>query len=1035
MEGGLDGVEGLLGPKINCFSKHKITIIVSFVIILLIVATIILILVLTRKSDDEKNSFDILKNDADFIKPNIKLNAEFKLVKTKNGMIGLLIYDKYTKYSHINLNIPNGSYTETVPGLAHFGEHMVSGGSEKYPNIYPVYNPVIGGVSGAVDNAYTSGNLQVYYMTVPYNFLLEETMDFLMDSFRYPLYSEEVVKKEIQAVNAEFYLRINQMGRIFLYLLQDLASDRTSFNGMTCGNNETLRPNESESLSKKLKGYHMLIKRPDNIFFTLYSNTTMDKLEKYTEKYFSYTMHQYKDDEIDVEDKQKLIENAENIGKMDIFDEKLYNHGIYYNSNSKLNMLYIIFNIGKIDYQKIEFDIMEYFIYLFHSKSLNNILLEKNYIIDYDAQHFIELENNNLAAVIISLTDLGVENIAEILLIIYKYIEIIKKNGYEKNLFDNFIKYKKSQQILKFNKDYFSDIDQGFLNEVIRNYRLFGVDKMFNYGAPNEENYNEEILKEFFNQFQYERSFFGININITIQDFKEKAYLESPTIKTYKYYKRDYLYGKIPDELKTKINDSSYDIENLKIREINKYFGEKFDKVVPCYKEKKNKCVDLNEFDFNKENAYKGTLLEENENYTTIYQIDKSSESYIVNSNLGFQLNDQMNYRILITALLSIRFEDINELSNIKVSEGKNNIYYFQIKSFSDNTEIIIEDIIKSLNKEITEKELNAVKNYIKVNIISKSEVSLSDYTISLYSEFMKGEKQQSTIDSDLKIIDQLDLNEFKENYEETFLNNIKQITFKIAGNIEKKTVESIHKTIKNSFTINLKDNVLLKQEPTLNENSSYIINYYQKSEIIEDPNNSIVVIYKFEKKYYHLMVVLASCLRGFGTPQLRFEYSNAYTPIIHMEDEEIFGIFEQGTYKEVGDMEDDINKVLNKLVKGELECPNYSNIVQSFMLGNTVVEKNQDNLFKEFISENKLNNLKAEYISVPWTFKELVKMVSPIFLNPKRFTFLVVRPGISDSDFTKFIKNRQENAKYILNETMTIEHTDDITYWVNKKN
>ena len=135
---------------------------------------------------------------------------------------------------------------------------------------------------------------------------------------------------------------------------------------MTCGNNETLRPNESESLSKKLKGYHMLIKRPDNIFFTLYSNTTMDKLEKYTEKYFSYTMHQYKDDEIDVEDKQKLIENAENIGKMDIFDEKLYNHGIYYNSNSKLNMLYIIFNIGKIDYQKIEFDIMEYFILFFH---------------------------------------------------------------------------------------------------------------------------------------------------------------------------------------------------------------------------------------------------------------------------------------------------------------------------------------------------------------------------------------------------------------------------------------------------------------------------------------------------------------------------------------------------------------------------------------------------------------------------------------------------------------------------------------------
>ena len=83
------------------------------------------------------------------------------------------------------------------------------------------------------------------------------------------------------------------------------------YENMKCGNNETLRPNESESLSKKLKGYHMLIKRPDNIFFTLYSNTTMDKLEKYTEKYFSYTMHQYKDDEIDVEDNDECEKHCD----------------------------------------------------------------------------------------------------------------------------------------------------------------------------------------------------------------------------------------------------------------------------------------------------------------------------------------------------------------------------------------------------------------------------------------------------------------------------------------------------------------------------------------------------------------------------------------------------------------------------------------------------------------------------------------------------------------------------------------------------
>ena len=60
--------------------------------------------------------------------------------------------------------------------------------------------------------------------------------------------------------------------------------------------------------------------------------------------------------------------------------------------------------------------------------------------------------------------------------------------------------------------------------------------------------------------------------------------------------------------------------------------------------------------------------------------------------------------------------------------------------------------------------------------------------------------------------------------------------------------------------------------------------------------------------------------------------------------------------------------------------------------------------------------------------------MVSPIFKNPKRFSFLIVRPGISDGDFQKLFKNRSENLKYKLNESIKIEHTVNIDYWVNRQ-
>lgn len=269
--------EPLIGKKFSCFSKHWKTIVVAFVIVVAVTAAIVLAVVLTKNEDSNETKenkepvvlpFQILKNDSDLIKPNIKFNCEFQLVKTKNGMVGLLLNYPYSDYSEVYLNMPNGSYTETVPGIAHFGEHMVLGGCEKYPNMVPVYNPIIGGLYKANMNAATFGQEQYYYMKVPYTYLFEQTIDLMVELFRYPFYDKNTVKKEIQAVNSEFYLKINNRNNKLMFLLQHLSSTKTSFNGMFMGNNETLNPEKSEELAKKLRGYHSLIKRPENIFFT-----------------------------------------------------------------------------------------------------------------------------------------------------------------------------------------------------------------------------------------------------------------------------------------------------------------------------------------------------------------------------------------------------------------------------------------------------------------------------------------------------------------------------------------------------------------------------------------------------------------------------------------------------------------------------------------------------------------------------------------------------------------------------------------------
>ena len=62
-------------------------------------------------------------------------------------------------------------------------------------------------------------------------------------------------------------------------------------------------------------------------------------------------------------------------------------------------------------------------------------------------------------------------------------------------------------------------------------------------------------------------------------------------------------------------------IEKLKIRDTSLYFSANYNQaVIPCYKEKENKCSEKNEFDINNENKYKGTKLDKNDNkYVTYY--------------------------------------------------------------------------------------------------------------------------------------------------------------------------------------------------------------------------------------------------------------------------------------------------------------------------------------------------------------------------------------------------------------------------------
>ena len=302
----------------------------------------------------------------------------------------------------------------------------------------------------------------------------------------------------------------------------------------------------------------------------------------------------------------------------------------------------------------------------------------------------------------LSLTDNGLNKIDEVLNIIYNYIDIMKKQGFKKEYFDNFIKYKQNQNIIKFRKSEFVLRLGERIDLIIHNYRLYGENQIFTAGTPNESNYNKDKLKNYLNNIKYEKSFFLVNTEINLESIKSKL-LESFSIKTIKYYKEDILIGKFSDSFENRINNEK--IENLNIREINAYIVETEGKVIPCYKNDPYNCKELNEFDFEKEEKYNATKLEESINFVTYYQIDKSTESFLVRLYLEFNIqeNDLLNDHILNrieSNYLQTLISEIDETNSIKIGNFYETILGFDFFCFKDNIVKIFSDFIKKMKKE-----------------------------------------------------------------------------------------------------------------------------------------------------------------------------------------------------------------------------------------------------------------------------------------------------------------------------------------------
>ena len=206
---------------------------------------------------------------------------EYEMVELDNGFRAYLIpVNEPGRIAYISM-VRTGSRDEVEEGksgFAHFFEHMMFRGTEKYP-----YYDAITAEMGVDRNAFTSNDRTVYYL-VGNNEYLEQIMDLESDRFQNLAYDEPAFRTEAGAVLGEYSQGAFSPNRWLNEKTRETAFDRHTYRHTTIGFEADVRAMpEGYEYSKS---FYSRFYRPENVILLIAGDFDVDRAKELVEQYY-----------------------------------------------------------------------------------------------------------------------------------------------------------------------------------------------------------------------------------------------------------------------------------------------------------------------------------------------------------------------------------------------------------------------------------------------------------------------------------------------------------------------------------------------------------------------------------------------------------------------------------------------------------------------------------------------------------------------------------------------------------------------------
>lgn len=213
-------------------------------------------------------------------------DRQYRLLTLDNQLQVLLISDPSSPKAaaSLDVNVGHGDNPPEREGLAHFLEHMLFLGTDKYPD--PSEYQTFISEQGGSHNAYTSFEHTNYFFDIDAQHL-PEALDRFAQFFVAPRFDAQYVDREKNAVQAEYQMGLKSDGRRSLDVLQEVMNPQHPFSQFTVGSLDSLADRPGSTVRDELLAFYETYYSANIMRLVVLGAQPLDELESLVGPMFS----------------------------------------------------------------------------------------------------------------------------------------------------------------------------------------------------------------------------------------------------------------------------------------------------------------------------------------------------------------------------------------------------------------------------------------------------------------------------------------------------------------------------------------------------------------------------------------------------------------------------------------------------------------------------------------------------------------------------------------------------------------------------